>query len=87
MIPLDTSVMLAHLMAEDRSPPGSLRREALASSRLPEVETWNRLHARGLADSRDEYALALIAEIGMLDLVQPVISRPLEPFPSPALSS
>ncbi len=83
MIYLDTSVMLAHLLVEDRSPPESLWRETLVSSRLMEVETWTRLHARGLADTRGEYARTLIAEVTMLELIQPVIARALEPFPGP----
>ncbi len=83
MIYLDTSVILAYLMAEDRSPPESLWRETLASSRLMEVETWNRLHAHGLADSRGEHARTLIAQVSMLELIQPVIARALEPFPGP----
>lgn len=83
MIYLDTSVILAHLLAEDRSPPEALWRETLVSSRLMEVETWNRLHARGLADSRGEYARMLIAEVTMLEFIQPVIARALEPFPGP----
>lgn len=83
MIYLDTSVILAHLLVEDRSPPESLWRETLVSSRLTEVETWTRLHARGLADSRGEHARTLIAGVAMLELIQPVIARALEPFPGP----
>lgn len=48
-----------------------------------EVETWNRLHAHGLAGSHAELARTLIAEVTMLELVQPVIARALEPFPGP----
>ena len=38
MIYLDTSVALAHLLAEDRLPPVSLWHETLVSSRLLEYE-------------------------------------------------
>ena len=72
MIYVATSMILAHLLVEDRSPPESLWRETLVSSRLMEGETSTRLHARGLADARGKYARTLIA---------------LERFPSPALSS
>ena len=48
MIYLDTSVALAHLLAEDRSPPERLWRESLIASRLLEYEVWNRIHAHGL---------------------------------------
>ena len=83
MIYLDTSLVLAHLVGEDRRPPASLWRETLVSSRLMEVETWNRLHAHGLAGSHGELARALIAEVTMLEFIQPVIARALEPFPGP----
>ena len=83
MIYLDTSVILAHLLVEGRHPPESLWGETLVSSRLLEYETWTRLHARGLADSRGEYARSLIARVAMLELIQPVVARALEPFPGP----
>ncbi len=49
MIYIDTSVALAHLLAEDRQPPGSLWEETLFSTRLLEYEIWTPLHARELA--------------------------------------
>ena len=48
MIYLDTSVALAYLLAEDRTPPETLWREPLIASRLLEYELWNWIHARGL---------------------------------------
>ncbi len=39
--------MLAHLLAEDRQPPGSLWEETLFASRLLEYEVWAPLNARG----------------------------------------
>ena len=47
MICLDTSVALAHLLAEDRQPPASPYDETLVSSRLLEYELWTTLHRRG----------------------------------------
>ena len=47
MIYLDTSVAVAHLLAEDRHPPDALWSHPLASSRLLEYELWTRLHGRG----------------------------------------
>ena len=49
MVYLDTSVALAHLMAEDRLPDDALWDEPLVSSRLLEYEIWTRLHARQLS--------------------------------------
>ena len=45
MIYLDTSVALAHLLAEDKQPPVSLWREELVSSRFSS-EPWNRSRYR-----------------------------------------
>ena len=83
MIYLDTSVALAHLLAEDRSPPPSLWDETLVSSRLLEYELWNRLHARGLASSHGDHARELLQRLALLELAPPVLARALEPFASP----
>jgi predicted nucleic acid-binding protein len=83
VIYLDTSVALAHLLSEDRSPPPSLWRETIASSRLLEYELWTRLNARKLGQSHGEAARLLVGRIALLELVQPVLARALEPFPVP----
>ena len=46
MIYVDTSVALAHLLAEDRRPATTLWDEPLILSRLLEYELWTRIHAR-----------------------------------------
>ena len=81
MIYLDTSVALAHLLAEDHRPPASLWSETLVSSRLMEYEVWTQLHARRLADSHGEAALRLIGQVALLELTPPVLARALDPFP------
>ncbi len=81
MIYLDTSVALAHLLAEDRTPAASLWDETLVSSRLLEYELWNRLHARRLTSSHSEHARALLERLALLELAPPVLARALEPFP------
>jgi hypothetical protein len=48
VIHLDSSVALAHVLAEDRFPAEDLWRQQLVSSRLLEYEVWNRIHARRL---------------------------------------
>ena len=83
MIYLDTSVALAHLLAEDRRPPEALWGETLVSSRLLEYELWTPLHARGLSKSHGEAARLLLGRIAMLELVPAVLARALEPFPGP----
>ncbi len=83
MIYLDTSVALAHLLAEDRAPPDGLWQESLIASRLLEYELWNRIHARGLGRSHGEEARALIGRVALIELAPPVLARALEPFPLP----
>jgi hypothetical protein len=83
VIYLDTSIALAHLLAEDRCPPDDLWQETLVSSRLLEYEVWNRIHQRGLFASHGEAAQKLIGRIGLIELARPVLLRALEPFPSP----
>ena len=83
MIYLDSSVALAHLLAEDRVPPERLWGEALASSRLLEYEVWTRIHARRLARSHGESVRALVGRVSLVELAPPVLSRALEPFPRP----
>ena len=83
MIYIDTSVVLAHLLAEDRQPPDSLWSETLVSSRLLEYEVWNRINARGLAVSHGEMTRLAIGRLALLELSRPVLARALEPFPAP----
>jgi predicted nucleic acid-binding protein len=80
---LDTSVAIAHLLAEDRAPPESLWQESLTASRLLEYELWTRIHARRLGDSHGEHVRALVGRVALLELAPPVLARALEPFPSP----
>jgi len=81
VIYLDTSVALAHLLAEDRMPPPRLWEETLVSSRLLEYELWNRIHARGLTATHGEFARELLQRVALLELAPPVLARALEPFP------
>ena len=83
MIYLDTSVALAHLLAEDRSPPESLWEGQLIASRLLEYELWNRIHARGLGRSCGEETRLLIGRVALVELAPLVLARALEPFPIP----
>ena len=84
MIYLDTSVALAHLLAEDRRPPDALWDNTLVSSRLLEYELWTPLHARGLTESHGEAARSLLGRIAMLELAPAVLARALDPFPGTA---
>ena len=83
MIYLDTSVALAHLLAEDRLPPEKLWDEHLISSRLLEYEIWTRINAHKLALSHADEVRSLLGRIALVELSPPVLTRALEPFPSP----
>lgn len=82
MIYLDTSVALAHLLAEDRRPPNALWAEELVASRLLEYELWTRLNARDLARSHGDAARMLLARVAFVELERPVLRRALHPFPT-----
>jgi hypothetical protein len=83
VIYVDTSVALAHLLAEDRQPPAALWDESLVASRLLEYEAWTRLHALGLGASHGEALRLVIGRIALLELSPPVLARALDPFPIP----
>jgi predicted nucleic acid-binding protein len=83
VIYLDTSVALAHLLAEDRRPPDALWAQPLVASRLLEYELWTRLNARGLGASHGEIARRLVERLALLELLPNVLARATEPFPAP----
>lgn len=83
MIYLDTSVAIAHLLAEERQPPVSLWSERLVSSRLLEYEVWTRIHARRLTRSHSEAVHALLEGIAFLEMLPAILARALDPFSSP----
>jgi uncharacterized protein len=83
VIYLDTSVVLAHLLAEDYRPPDELWAEELVTSRLLEFELWNRLHARDLGRSHGDLARLLLARLAWVELRADVLERALRPFATP----
>lgn len=83
MIYVDTSVALAHLLAEDRYPPASLWERPLVSSRLTTYEIWTRINARGLHRSHGELVRALTLRLAFVELSPLILARALEPFPVP----
>ena len=83
MIYIDTSVILAELLAEDRHPAPNFWRQELVSSRLIEYETWTRLHAKGLGPTHGDAAEALLASIAIVELSRSVLDRVRHPYPKP----
>jgi hypothetical protein len=80
---IDTSVVLAELLAEDIRPPADLWDQQLFASRLVEYETWVRLNAGRFARSHGEAARDLLARIAFVELHPLTLARALEPFPAP----
>lgn len=82
MIYVDTSVVLAQLLAEDAHPDPSFWRDApFVSSRLLEYEVWSRIHALDLTHSHGDDVRQLLGRLAFLELARPVLARALEPFP------
>jgi hypothetical protein len=83
LIYVDSSVALAYLLAEDRSPSPLLWKERLISSRLLQFEVWARIHARGLTHSHSQLVELLLKRIPFLEMAPPVLTRALKPFQKP----
>jgi predicted nucleic acid-binding protein len=80
VIYIDSSVVLADLFAESKSPPESLWSQDLGSSRLLVYEVWNRLAARRLTAPQRERAPALLSRINLTEMNEQGLSRALIPF-------
>jgi hypothetical protein len=81
VIYLDSSVALAHLLAENRRPPASLWDQPLVSSRLLEFEVWRRIHARSLAATQGADVHALLARVSFIEMTRTALARAVDPFP------
>ena len=53
------------------------------SSRFLECEVWNRINAHQLQNSDGEAVRNLIGRVAMIEMVGPVLTRALQPFPIP----
>ena len=82
MVYVDTSVFIAHLLSEDRRPTQDLWQESMASSRLLEIEAWNRLHAPAREHLGERLRL-LLDRLYLLEMDTVVLGRAIEPFPIP----
>lgn len=82
MIYLDSSVVLAQILAEEVRPDDGFRSTGpFVSSRLLQYEVWVRIHARGLEESHGEDMNRLLAGLSLLELAPPVLAKALERFP------
>lgn len=83
MIYIDSSVVLAYLFDEERSPPESLWNSPLISSRLLELEVDTVVNR-----ARDTRAFAadaqqLLLRVAMIEVIPEVLHRARQPFPKP----
>jgi predicted nucleic acid-binding protein len=83
VIYIDSSVALARLLLEPRSPPERLWQERLVSSQLLEYEVWNRVHACDLAGRVGDEVQKLLMRVGMVEMTRSVLAKALEPLPLP----
>ena len=83
MIYVDTSVVLAQLLAEDVQPSDDLWASELVSSRLLEYEVWSRIHAGGLGSSHTDTVRHALAGISFMEMDRSILVRLLHPFPIP----
>jgi predicted nucleic acid-binding protein len=83
VIYLDTSVVLAHVLSEEKRPPKSFWSTPLISSRLLEYEILVRLNALGASPGTFGVARELLGRTQLNDLDEPSLERALQPFPVP----
>jgi len=81
MVYVDTSVVLAALLAEDHRPPRDFWSNHLVSSRLLEFETWTRLHAEQASTAVADAADILVGMTDLVEMTPTVLARALDPFP------
>ena len=81
MIYIDSSVLLADLLAEPRSPSEALWEEDLVSNQLLAYEVWNRINAYGLGITHGGRARGLLARVNLTEMGELALGRALEPFP------
>ncbi len=84
MIYVDTSVVLAWVLAEDTRPPPTFWASGpWVGSRLVEYEAWVRIQAYGLGRTHGDALAVLLARMDLVELDPQVCSRCRTPFPTP----
>lgn len=83
MIYVDTSVVLAHVLAQDEQVFNKIWEYDLVSSRLLQYESWNRIHALGYAKEAGDELRQCLGRIAFIELATPALERALHPFPVP----
>lgn len=81
MIYVDTSVVLAYLLAEDHTPTDAFWQQQRVANRLVEDEAWTRIDRRRSGATHGAALRDVLARSGMLELSPLVLARATEPFP------
>lgn len=81
---VDTSLVLAEVLAETVRPPSSFwTAPDLSSSRLTEYEAWVRLHAYGKVGTHGRSLALVLERLHLVELSDEACSRVRTPFPLP----
>lgn len=80
---IDSSVVLAAVLAEDRAPPDTFWQEEGITSRLLQYEVMNRLNAYKADAACFGSAQNIIADLTLVELSLHVLERALQPWPVP----
>jgi predicted nucleic acid-binding protein len=78
---LDSSVALAHLLAEDRRPAADFWNQTLIGSRLVEYEVSTRLNNLRISAAAMETATMLLQRIALIELVPEIVRRARDKYP------
>src|SRR5262245_17058299 len=81
VIYVDSSVVLATLLGEQRAPHEEFWSDRLITSRLTHYEVWNRINGLGPDLGHAEWARALLGRVRTVELFPPILERALHPFP------
>lgn len=80
---LDSSVVLAEILAEGRRPPPDFWLEPLISSRLLKIEVWTRIEAYGVRETHADIATRILESVETVEMDSAVLDRAQERFPNP----
>jgi len=81
VIYIDTSVVLAQLLTEDKHPPSDFWAEHLVSSRLVEYEVWTRVNKVSARSDLLDATRGVLSRIALIELIPEVVARAKESFP------
>lgn len=81
MIYVDSSVVLAYALGEDRRPDRTFWDQPIISSRLCAYEVYRRLGNLGAGGDRKTLATLILSRFSELELIGPIVDRAAGSFP------